>query len=124
MILLGISKYPMQSAKEMASRMMEMSRLPDYIKGKGNYLYDAENGSRGLVIYEFESAKADEAIHEIANAYWNFYDVPGFSYQLIPLTKAVLSIILCEIYLCQFFHKWQIGGDFPYGFRPPVEFHL
>jgi hypothetical protein len=114
MLLLGISKYPMQSAKEMTTRMMEMSRLPDYIKSKGNYIYDGENGSRGLVIYEFESVKAEKAIQEIADAYWNFYDVPGL----------VLSIILCEIYLCQFFHKWQIGGDFPYGFRPPVEFHL
>jgi hypothetical protein len=88
MILLGISKYPVQSAKEVATRVMEMSRLPEYIKGKGNYIYTNENGSVGLVIYEFESVKADEAIEEITKAYWFLYDVPGFSYQLIPLAKA------------------------------------
>jgi len=88
MILLGIGKYPMQSTKEMVKRMMELPRLPEYIKGKGNYVYTDEEGAVGLVIYEFDSVKADEAIEQIGNAYWRFYDVPGFSFQLIPIAKA------------------------------------
>ncbi len=88
MILLGISKYPMQSMKEVVKCMMELPRLPEYIKGKGNYGYTDEEGSVGFVIYEFDSVKADEAIEEINTAYWRFYDVPGFSYQLIPIGKA------------------------------------
>ena len=88
MILLGISKYPMQSAKEVAKRVMEMPRLPDYIKGKGNYAYTTKEGSVGFVIYEFDGSKADEAIEQINNAYWSLYDVPGLSYQLIPCVKA------------------------------------
>ncbi len=57
MVLLGIGKYPMQSTKEMVKRMMEMPRLPEYIKGKGNYVYTDEEGAVGLVIYEFDSVK-------------------------------------------------------------------
>ena len=88
MVLLGIGKYPMQSTKKMVKRMMEMPRLPEYIKGKGNYGYTDEEGVVGLAIYEFDSDKADEAIDEINKAYWRFYDVPGHHHQLIPLTKA------------------------------------
>jgi hypothetical protein len=88
MILLGIGKYPIQSCKELAKRVMEAPRLPEYIKGKGNYFYTNEEGAVGLVIYEFDSVKADEAIEQINDAYWRFYDVPGFRYQLIPLAKA------------------------------------
>ena len=36
----------------------------------------------------------------------------------------VVSTIMCEIILCHIFHKWQVGGNFTYGFRPPVDFHL
>ena len=88
MILLGISKYPMQSAMEVTKRFMEMPRLPDYIKGKGNYVYTNEDGAVGLIIYEFDSVKAEEAIEQINNAYWRFYDIPGHRHQLIPLAKA------------------------------------
>ena len=37
---------------------------------------------------------------------------------------SVVSTIMCEIILCHIFHKWQVGGNFTYGFRPPVDFHL
>jgi hypothetical protein len=88
MLLLGISKYPMQSTKAVVKRMMEIPRLPEYIKGKGNYAYTTEEGVVGFVIFEFDSAKADEAIEQIIKGYWLFHDVPGYSYQLIPLAKA------------------------------------
>ena len=39
-------------------------------------------------------------------------------------TFGVVSTIMCEIILCHIFHKWQVGGNFTYGFRPPVDFHL
>ena len=88
MILIGFGKYPAQSAKEVAKRVSEIPRIPDYIKGKGNYVYSTEDGLVGLTIYEFDSAKAEEAIEQINNGYWQFYDIPGFSYQLIPCVKA------------------------------------
>ena len=88
MILIGITTYPMQSAKEVAKRVMEIPRLPDYIKGKGNYGYTTDQGVVGFIIYEFDSARADEAIEQITDAYWQFHDVPGHNYQLIPCFKA------------------------------------
>ena len=77
MLLLGMAKYPMQSAKEIATRVMRMPRLPDYIKSRGNYAYIREQGMVGLVIYEFESVKTDEAIDEISKAYWQG-NAPGY----------------------------------------------
>ena len=88
MILIGFSRYPMQSATEVAKCVMELPRLPDYIKGKGNYVYTTEKGAVGLVIYEFDSTKADDAIEQINSAYWRLSGVPSFSYQLIPCAKA------------------------------------
>ena len=88
MILLGISKYPMQSAKEVAKRVMEIPRLPDYIKGKGNYVYTTTEGVTGITIYEFDSAKVEEATEQIADAYWRFHDVPGYNFELIHCSKA------------------------------------
>lgn len=88
MILIGFSRYPMQSTKEVAKRALELPRLPDYIKGKGNYVYSTEKGLVGLIIYEFDSAKADEAMEQINNAYWRFHDIPGHNYELIPCAKA------------------------------------
>ena len=45
--------------------------------------------------------------------------------EIYPKTEIlVVSTIMCEIILCHIFHKWQVGGNFTYGFRPPVDFHL
>lgn len=88
MILIGFTTYPPQSAKEVAKRVMELPRLPDYIKGKGNYGYSTDEGFVGLVIYEFDSVKADEAMEQITNAYWRLCDIPGLNFQLIPGVKA------------------------------------
>jgi hypothetical protein len=88
MLLIGFSTYPQQSAKVCIKRMMELPRLPDYIKSKGFYAYSMDNGITSLAIYEFDGSKADEALQEITTAYWRFHDVPGHNFKLIPCAKA------------------------------------
>jgi hypothetical protein len=88
MILIGFGTYPMQSTKEVTKRFLDIPRLPEYIKGKGNYVYITTEGVTGITIYEFESAKVEEATEQISNAYWRFHDVPGYSFQLIHVAKA------------------------------------
>ena len=88
MLLMGIATYPQQSAKEGINRMMEIPRLPDYIKSKGFYAYSTEKGITSVAIYEFDGAKADEAFGQINTAYMRFWDIPGHNYQLIPCSKA------------------------------------
>ena len=88
MLLIGFSNYPQQSTKESINRMMEIPRLPDYIKSKGFYAYSTEKGITSLAIYEFDGSKADEALDQITAAYSRFHDVPGHNYQLIPCSKA------------------------------------
>ena len=43
---------------------------------------------------------------------------------MVQMYLWVVSTIMCEIILYHIFHKWQVGGNFTYGFRPPVDFHL
>ena len=88
MLLIGFSNYPQQSTKDAITRMMEIPRLPDYIKSKGFYAYSTEKGITSLASYEFDGSKADEALDQIAAAYSRFHDVPGHNYQLIPCSKA------------------------------------
>lgn len=88
MILIGFGSYPMQSTKEVTKRFLDIPRLPEYIKGKGNYVYITTEGVTGITIYEFDSTKVEEATEQISNAYWRFHDVPGYSFQLIPCVKA------------------------------------
>ena len=88
MIIIGFANYPQQSAKEAINRMMKVPRLPDYIKSRGFYGYTTEKGVESIAIYEFEGSKADEAMEQITNAYWQFHDVPGHNFHLVPCSKA------------------------------------
>ena len=88
MLIIGLSTYPQQSIKATAERHLEIPRLPEFIKSKGFYLYTTEKSVQSIVIYEFDSSKADEALEQITTAYWRFYDVPGHNFQLIPCMKA------------------------------------
>jgi len=60
---------------------------------------------------------------------WLFPGILGMNMMFSALwgvgyVVVVVSTIMCEIILCHIFHKWQVGGNFTYGFRPPVDFHL
>ena len=59
MILICFADYPIQSAKEVAKRFLELPRLPEYVKGKGNYVYSTtEKGYHNISILEVDAAKA------------------------------------------------------------------
>lgn len=82
MIIIGLSSQPLESTDQLYSRAMELPRLPDYIKGKGNYGYTSLEGGVGIQIYEFDGSKAEEALWDIAQPYSKFYDIPGYRYEL------------------------------------------
>ena len=87
MLLLGIVKYPLQSAKEVATRIMNIPRLPEIIRSKGTYGYTTKEGVVAFTIYEFDSNQTDEALQAINNANTRLYDVPGINIELIPIFK-------------------------------------
>ena len=82
MIIIGLSTYPLQSTDQVIKCAMEIPRLPDYIKGRGNYGYTTMEGWGGIQIYEFDSSKVEEAHWDIMQPYGNFYDIPGYKYEL------------------------------------------
>jgi hypothetical protein len=88
MIIIGFSSYPMQSNDQVVKRAIEIPRLPEYIKGRGNYGLTSMQGWDGIQIYEFDGSKAEEALWDISQPYTNFMDVPGYKYELKIAVKA------------------------------------
>jgi hypothetical protein len=95
MIIICYADYPIQSGKEVTKRFMELPRLPEYIKGKGNYIYStAEKGYHYISILEVDDAKVKEAFDDISKAFLNFLDVPGYSYDVRICYKASEAVKL------------------------------
>ena len=95
MIIICFSDYPMQSAKEVTKRFMELPRLPDYIKGKGNYVYSTTGkGYHNISILEVDDIRVKEAFDAITKAYLNFTNIPGYSYDIRVCYKASDAIAL------------------------------
>jgi hypothetical protein len=83
MIIICLSEYPIQSAKEVTKRFLQLPRLPEYIKGKGNYIYATiEKGYHNISILEVDNTKLKEAFDAINKSYINFIDVPGYNYEI------------------------------------------
>ena len=88
MVLIGISSYPPAATEEVMKRMMQLPRLPEFIKGRGNYGYLTRDGVEGIAIYEFEGSKAEEAFEAISEPYGKFIDIPGYKYEIKIGVKA------------------------------------
>ena len=95
MVIICLSDYPIQSAKEVTKRFMELPRLPDFVKGRGNYVYSTTGeGYHNLSILEVDDNKVKEAYDAVMKAYLNFLDVPGYSYDIRICYKASDAIAL------------------------------
>jgi hypothetical protein len=95
MVIICFSDYPIQSGKEVTKRFMELPRLPDFIKGKGNYVYSTTgDGYHNISILEVEDNRIKDAFDAITKAYLNFLDVPGYSYDIRVCYKASEAIAL------------------------------
>jgi hypothetical protein len=95
MIIICFSDYPIQSAKEVTKRFIELPRLPDFVKGKGNYVYSTTGeGYHNISILEVEDTKAKEAFDAVMKVYLNFLDVPGYSYDIRVCYKVSDAIAL------------------------------
>jgi len=97
MIIICYADYPIKSGREVTKRFLELPRLPEYIKGKGNYVYSTtEKGYHNISILEVDAAKVKEAFDTITKAYLNFIDVPGYSYDIRICYKVSEAIKLMQ----------------------------
>ena len=95
MIILCLADYPIQSAKEVSKRFMELPRLPEYVKGKGDYVYSTTGeGYHYISLLEVDDTKVKEAYDAITKAYLKFLDVPGYSYDIRVCYKASEAVSL------------------------------
>jgi len=80
MVIIAISTYPMESAQEVAKRLMAQAPLPTYITMKGPYSHtEAGVGVKVIAIYEFDNSKYSEAFEVIFARYAKYIGVPGFT---------------------------------------------
>ena len=80
MVIIGIATYPMESAQEVAKRLMAQVPLPTFITMKGPYSHsEAGVGVKVIAIYEFDGSKYSEAFEFIFARYAKYIGVPGFT---------------------------------------------
>jgi len=81
MVIIVKIKYPVQSAKQMASKFFEAPAFPDFITMRGPYFNSMlQGGMLVTAILELkEKNKFVEGMDFTRNYLGNFYDIPGFS---------------------------------------------
>jgi hypothetical protein len=83
MVIISLTSYPPESAKEVGKRFVEFAPLPDYITMKGPYINSVMgDGIKGITIYEFEDSKYSEASKFLNERVAALFGVPGFTYSI------------------------------------------
>jgi hypothetical protein len=84
MIILSVSSFPPESAKEIGKRFMERAPLPDYIKMRGPYILPRqEDGIKSITIYEVDRpTRIAEAFEHLSNDQARYFGVQGYSYSI------------------------------------------
>jgi hypothetical protein len=82
-IIVSLTSYPTESAKEMGKCFMELPPLANYITMKGPYISsDVGEGIKGITIYEFDESRYPEAMKHLSDRVAKIFGVPGFTYSL------------------------------------------
>ena len=83
MIVICFTEYPVQRSMEVTMRYLELPRLPEYITGKGNYVYSTNGkGYHSISIFNVDDKKVKKAFDAITQACLTFIDIPGFQYEI------------------------------------------
>jgi hypothetical protein len=83
MIIISLTSYPTESAKEIGKRFLELPPLAEYITMKGPYINSIiGEGIKGITIYEFDDSKYTEASKFLNERVATLMGVPGFTYSL------------------------------------------
>jgi hypothetical protein len=83
MIIISLTSYPTESAREIGKRFLEFPPLADYITMKGPYINSViGEGIKGITIYEFDESKYPEASKSLNERIATLMGVPGFTYSL------------------------------------------
>ena len=98
MVIIGIATYPMESAQEVAKRLMAQAPLPTYITMKGPYSHgEAGVGVKAIALYEFDESKYSEAFNFIFARYSKYIGVPGFTFSFDRWVEAKEAIKLAGL---------------------------
>ncbi len=84
MIILTISSFPPESAREIGKRFMERGSLPDYIKMRGPYVLPRQaEGIQSMTLYEVDRpTRMAEAVELLANEQAKYFGTPGYTYSI------------------------------------------
>jgi hypothetical protein len=83
MVIIAASSYPLESAKEVGKRLLEMPPVPSFMTLKGPFL-DSEVGTgvKSINLFEFDRTKTAEAMDYVLARMANYIGVPGFTYSV------------------------------------------
>ncbi len=83
MVIVSLTSYPTESAKEVGKRFIELPSIPEYINMIGPFIKSAVGeGIKGITIYEFEESKYPDASKFLNDRAAKLIGIPGFTYSL------------------------------------------
>jgi hypothetical protein len=89
MIIISSASYPLESAKEVGKRLLDMPPLPPFMTLKGPFLdSEAGIGIKSINLFEFEQEKMKEAMEYVVTRMTNYIGVPGFTFSVRPWFEA------------------------------------
>jgi hypothetical protein len=97
MVIITISSFPTESAKEIGKRFMERSNTPDFITMKGPYILPRQgDGIQSVTLYEVDRpTRLAEAVELLANEQAKYFGAPGYTYSInvcLDATEALKTI--------------------------------
>ena len=97
MFLLATINYPTAEANKMANMFVKVTAtpLPSFVKRL--HVLTTAKGDAGIKvvgIYEVDDNKIKDAFVELTKYYVQYYDIPGFKYEIEPMLTAQEAIPL------------------------------
>jgi hypothetical protein len=83
MVFILFTSCPLEYVEQSGKQMMELPRMPDYIKLKGHYSKVVKGeGAQSISILGFENSKMADVYEVISDNMGTFSNIPGFTYTI------------------------------------------
>jgi hypothetical protein len=84
MIILSVSSFPPESAKEIGKRFTERASLPDYLTMRGPYILPRQgDGLQSITVYEVDRpTRMAEAVEFLSNEQAKYFGLQGYTYSI------------------------------------------
>ena len=93
MIIIAFASYPPESARDMGTRFVELSPVPEFITREGPYMYaDGNEGIKAVSLFKFDRSRAAEALTFVNEQHAVFYGIEGYRYDIRVCAGAEIAM--------------------------------